>query len=105
MHDKEHRATMRKNKSEESVVRDRLARERTSLANERTLLAYLRTALMLLASGITLIKVFGSDRVLQLLGCVLVPLSVATALAGYVRFAGMRRRIAISRSREVQGPR
>ena len=36
----------------DTLVRDRLARQRTELANERTLLAYLRTALGFIIVGI-----------------------------------------------------
>jgi len=36
----------------DSLVRDRLARQRTKLANERTLLSYIRTALGFFAIGI-----------------------------------------------------
>ncbi|MBN2294315.1 MAG: DUF202 domain-containing protein [Pirellulales bacterium] len=84
---------MNKSTSEECGVRDSLARDRTFLANERTFLAYLRTAIMLLASGITLIKLFGDDYALLVLGYVLVPVSIATGLLGYVRFIRMRGKI------------
>jgi putative membrane protein len=36
----------------DTLVRDRLARQRTELANERTLLSYIRTALGFFAVGI-----------------------------------------------------
>ena len=36
----------------DTIVRDRLARQRTALANERTLLSYIRTALGFFAVGI-----------------------------------------------------
>ena len=36
----------------DTVVRDRLARQRTEMANERTLLSYVRTALGFVAVGI-----------------------------------------------------
>jgi hypothetical protein len=48
---------------------------------------------MLLASGVTLIKLFGTDRALLILGYVLVPVSIVTALVGYVRFIQMRGKI------------
>ena len=38
-------------RTEEMILRDWLARDRTVLANERTLLAYLRTTLMLWISA------------------------------------------------------
>lgn len=37
----------------DTVLRDRLARQRTELADERTLLSYVRTALGLFAGGIS----------------------------------------------------
>ena len=95
---------MNKTRSEECGVRDSLARDRTSLANERTFLAYLRTAIMLLASGVTLIKLFGTDRALLALGYMLVPVSIATGLVGYVRFIRMRRRIDRSQETISEGP-
>ena len=42
----------------ETVLRDKLAPERTRMANERTLLSYLRTAFMLVVAGGTALKVF-----------------------------------------------
>jgi putative membrane protein len=89
---------MNSTRSEDCGVRDSLARERTYLANERTFLAYVRTAIMLLASGVTLIKLFGTDRALLVLGYFLVPLSIATGLMGYVRFIRFRERIDESES-------
>lgn len=44
--------------SEDMILRDYLARDRTKLANERTLLAYFRTFLGFLASGAGLVKLF-----------------------------------------------
>lgn len=94
---------MNETRSEECGVRDGLARDRTSLANERTFLAYLRTAIMLLASGVTLIKLFGTDRALLAIGYVLVPVSIATGLVGYVRFIRMRGRIDSSQKTRPEG--
>ena len=44
--------------SNESAVRDALARVRTRHANERTFLAYIRTSLAFFAAGARLIKFF-----------------------------------------------
>jgi putative membrane protein len=46
--------------SQEFIVRDWLALDRTVLANERTFLAYGRTAIGLMLGGLTLIKLFHS---------------------------------------------
>ena len=68
------------------ILRDYLALDRTMLANERTLLAYLRTAIMLFISGITIIKLFEQVLAMVVLGYTLLPLSLITAVFGYVRF-------------------
>jgi len=64
------------------ILRDVLALSRTRLANERTLLAWLRTALMLLVSGITLIKLFEGVKPLEILGAILIPVSMLVAALG-----------------------
>ena len=43
----------------DTLVRDRLARQRTDLANERTLLSYIRTALGFFIVGIPAVVVDG----------------------------------------------
>lgn len=70
---------------------DRLAIDRTLLANERTLLAYIRTAIMLAVSGVTLIKLFPGERVVQLLGWCLLPLALVFAAIGVWRFTRIAR--------------
>ena len=59
--------------SEDTRLRDELARERTVLANERTLLAYARTALGLVALAVLVFK-FASPEIAMIVG--------ATALTG-----------------------
>ena len=71
-------------------LRDELARDRTVLASERTFLAYIRTSLMFLASGITLLKLFHDDEILRIIGYLLIPISLAAGLTGYIRFRKMR---------------
>jgi putative membrane protein len=44
--------------SNELILADHLALDRTRLANERTLLAYIRTAFMLVVAGVTALKLF-----------------------------------------------
>lgn len=78
--------------SEESSLRDCMARERTSLANERTLLAYLRTALALVVTGASLIQFFPS-RTFVVAGWVLMPAGIVAAVIGSWRHAVVRRRI------------
>jgi putative membrane protein len=76
------------------ILRDYLALERTCLANERTLLAYSRTARMLCVSGVNLIKLFGHIPALVVTGYLLLPAALLVAMAGWHRFAQVRRRIA-----------
>jgi len=73
--------------------RNDLARDRTILANERTLLSYARTAIMLAVSGVTLLKVFGDDRILFALGILLLPAALGVALIGYLHFREMGRKL------------
>lgn len=79
--------------TEQLILRDRLALDRTDLANERTLLAYLRTALMSLISGVTLIKLFADSPATVVFGYLLLPLSLLVGAWGVARFLRMRRRI------------
>ena len=61
----------------------------TSLSNERTLLNYIRTALAFLASGVALIHFFEAPGMV-IIGWVLLPLGVACAVFGVVRFNHVR---------------
>jgi putative membrane protein len=78
--------------TEDTALRDCLARERTSLANERTLLAYMRTALGLVVTGASLIQFFESSAFV-IAGWVLMPAGVALALVGSWRHLVVRRKI------------
>lgn len=77
-------------RAQQLILRDALAIDRTRLANERTLLAWLRTALMMLVSGITLLKLFEGQLIMEALGALLIPLSLITAALGARRFARTR---------------
>jgi putative membrane protein len=72
---------------------DSPSRMRTALANERTLLAYVRTSIMLAFSGISAIKIFPNDRVIVIIGLILIPLALGAGLYGYWRFVKVRDRI------------
>jgi len=80
-------------KSEELILRDRLALDRTHLANERTLLAYVRTAFMLIVAGATAIKVLPDDRLIVGTGWALLAGGLAMGAFGARRFAAVRWRI------------
>lgn len=75
------------------LYRDDLAKDRTMLANERTFLAYARTGIMLAVSGITLIKLFGENLGLLVLGYLLLPVALAVGVYGYIRFRSERGRL------------
>lgn len=78
------------------ILRDQLAIDRTRLANERTLLSWLRTALMMLVSGITMLKLFEGVLVMEIIGGVLVPLSLIAAVWGARRYLRTRSAIEIT---------
>jgi putative membrane protein len=80
-------------KTDEMILRDRLALDRTHLANERTLLAYVRTAFMLLVAGATAIKALPHDRLAVFTGWTLLAGGLLVAALGALRFASVRRRI------------
>ncbi len=75
------------------ILRDHLAIDRTRLANERTLLSWYRTALMMLVSGITLLKLFEGVLAMELLGGLLMPLSLWVAFWGSRRYLQTRKSI------------
>jgi putative membrane protein len=79
--------------SEELILRDHLALDRTRLANERTLLAYLRTALMLVVAGATAVKFVGENDAVIVTGWVFIGLGILVAVIGAWRFLTMRRDI------------
>lgn len=76
-------------------VREHLAATRSILANERTFLAYQRTALTELAVAATFIRFFDHPA-LTVVGWLLVPASLVTAVLGVVRYRRMRRRIRLT---------
>jgi len=78
--------------NEDLTTSDYLAIERTNMANERTLLAYFRTFIMLVSSGFAIIKIEFLKE-LNLLGIVLLIISVFVLAFGIFRFFSMKRRI------------
>lgn len=69
----------------DTLVRDRLARQRTELANERTLLSYVRTALGFFAVGIPAVW-WLEGAVIQTLGVVSLVMGAAFLGVGVRRF-------------------
>ncbi|MGC9530484.1 MAG: YidH family protein [Candidatus Bipolaricaulaceae bacterium] len=88
--------TQRQICDEHTILRDRLAAERTALAAERTLLAYVRTALALVAAGVSFIRFFPTPTMIAV-GWGLVPVGAATLAVGGWRFLQCRRRTAALR--------
>ncbi len=77
--------------TEDPILRDHLALDRTQLANERTLLSYLRTALMLAVTGATAVKFVGQNVTVVVTGWVFIGLAVGAI--GAWRFLTMQRDI------------
>lgn len=73
-------------KTENLVLRDLLAIDRTFLANERTLLAYVRTALTLLISGVGVIGFFMDSLVFNVLGAFFIVSSAMVFIVGLYKF-------------------
>ncbi len=72
--------------------RTNLATERTNFANERTFMAYARTAFAMVVVGLTMLEFFDRERY-RLLSLALIPLGVAVAIFGFVRFWKKRKLI------------
>jgi putative membrane protein len=77
---------------DELIVRDYLARQRTTLANERTLLSYIRTSLYFLVSGTALLEVNVLAHVRDL-GYVAFALSILLLILGFFNFYKIRKKL------------
>ncbi len=75
--------------SDELILRDHLAMDRTIMANERTFLAYIRTGLGLFAAGVSLLQFF-PPPLLQIAGWMLIPAGVITISTGLMRYRKMK---------------
>jgi putative membrane protein len=76
----------------EMIIRDYLARQRTTLANQRTLLSFIRTSLYFLVSGIALFEVEKLNHVREL-GYLALGLSLTILILGFITFFRIRRRL------------
>lgn len=74
------------------IVRDFLARQRTTLANERTLLSYIRTALYFLVSGTALMEVNVLSHIRDL-GYIGFGLSIFLVVLGFFNYLKIRRKL------------
>jgi len=79
--------------TDELLLRDHLALDRTRLANERTLLAYIRTAFMLAVAGATALKLFVETPAVVVTAWLFIGLGIMVALFGTWRFLVMRQAI------------
>lgn len=79
-------------KSEELILRDLLAIERTKLANERTLFSYIRTSLYLLTAGIGVLQIKSISR-LDGLAWVCIISGIILFFFGFFRFGQVRRHL------------
>jgi putative membrane protein len=74
------------------IVRDFLARQRTTLANERTLLSYIRTALYFLVSGTALMEVNVLSHIRDL-GYLGFALSILLVILGFFNFFRIKKKL------------
>lgn len=78
--------------SEEMILRDWLALDRTVLANRRTFLAYGRTAIALIALGIAFVKLI-DHRFFEISGFALMGFGVLVFFIGLREFTASNRRL------------
>ncbi|MGM0946056.1 MAG: DUF202 domain-containing protein [Bacteroidota bacterium] len=83
---------MEKDFENELIVRDFLARQRTTLANDRTLLSYIRTSLYFLVSGTALFEVKNLEHISEL-GYLSLGLSAALLFVGFFNYFKVRRKL------------
>ena len=83
---------MDNNNENDLIVRDFLARQRTTLANDRTLLAYIRTSLYFLVSGTALVKVEDLENVKEL-GYLSFGISLILLIVGTGSYLRVKRRM------------
>ncbi|MEN2284409.1 DUF202 domain-containing protein [Algoriphagus sp. SE2] len=76
----------------ELIIRDYLARQRTTLANERTLLSFIRTSLYFLVSGIALFEVEKLNHIRQL-GYLAMVLSLVFLVVGIISYFKIKKRL------------
>jgi len=82
--------------SDDLILRDELAIDRTLLANERTLLAYLRSGVALLIAGVSIMH-FSSEGWFWMIGVACLPTGIITGVIGILRYRKMNRYISLLR--------
>lgn len=83
--------------SDNLILRDELAIDRTLLSNERTLLAYLRSGVALLIAGATIMH-FSTEGWFWVAGLACVPLGIVTGTIGVARYRRMNKAISCVRN-------
>jgi len=83
--------------SDNLILRDELAIDRTLLANERTLLAYLRSGVALLIAGASIMH-FSTGGWFWVAGLVCVPFGIVTGAIGVARYRRMNKAISCVRN-------
>ena len=75
--------------TEQMILRDHLAADRTTLANQSAFLAYIRTALTFFVAGATFIRFF-EVSIVEIIGWVFIPASILTFWLGLYRYNRLR---------------
>ncbi len=83
--------------TENLILRDHLAIDRTLLANERTLLAYLRSSVAMVMAGFTIIH-FLREGWFWAIGVACIPVGVLAGVIGILRYRRMNKTIAMVRN-------
>jgi len=89
--------------SDNLILRDELAIDRTLLANERTLLSYLRAGVALLIAGVSIIH-FSQEGWFWAVGIACIPTGLIAGIVGALRYKKMNRSICLIRrqSKEIK---
>jgi putative membrane protein len=74
------------------ILRDELAIDRTLLANERTLLSYLRSGVALLIAGVSIIH-FSHEGWFWAVGIACIPTGLIAGFVGAIRYRRMNQSI------------
>jgi putative membrane protein len=82
--------------SDDLILRDELAVDRTLLANERTLLSYLRAGVSLLIAGVSIMH-FSYQGWFWLTGLACIPIGIIAGIIGVSRYWRMNKSISLVR--------
>ena len=89
--------------SDDLILRDELAVDRTLLANERTLLSYLRAGVSLLIAGVSIMH-FSYQGWFWLIGVTCIPVGAIASIIGVIRYRSMNRAISLVRNQAKREP-